>query len=272
MLVSRPRLVLALAAAAFLTLPAAASACPNIEGVKGFEGTATITYMATISGEYEPPASQYLEGISDIELEQKAVGLKLDLRHEGPRPVKTFHGITTPRTFLGPTSGGAIKLEDEWRDHTFGQELATATQVDKNGGKGGKGKAATSALTLLPRGHKLASLGCSYSLQVGYTVATEASAIPDEAGDELPLPDQPVVGVLAATPPEPLTGNFRLQGTATVPVGPESEVNRPKSGFYQVIDAGFTGDFDSLMTAAEKPWTQATITWDLKPRFGHKGK
>jgi hypothetical protein len=267
---SRQRLAVALTAAAFLVVPAAARACPNIEGVKGFEGTATITYTAEVSGEYEPSTSQYLVGTSDIGLEQKAVGLKLDLQHEGPRPIKSFHGITTPRSFLGPTTGGAIKWDDEWIDHTFGQELASATQVDKDGGKGGKGKAATSVLTLLPRGHKLVSLGCSYSLQIGYTVATEASAIPDEAGDELPLPDQPVVGVLAATPPEPLTGSFQLKGTATVPVGPEAEVNRAKSGFYQTIGAGFTGDFDSLMEAAEKPWTQATITWDLKPEFGHK--
>src|SRR6202012_884994 len=99
------------------------------------------------------------------------------------------------------------------------KELARPTQPGK-GPAGATGQPVASGVTLLPRGHGLSSLGCSYTLDIGYAVKTEASAIPDEAGDTLPLPDRPIVGVIADTPPTPLPSDLRLSGTATVPVGP----------------------------------------------------
>ncbi len=250
------------AAAILLAAPIAASACPSYAKVKSFSGTAGAYFAQTASGIYDPGPTS-LEGNATVSINHSAMGLRMKSLtpiHSKPDPLSP-----NSRGFSGPTSGGAISVNDTLVDDANGGVAAgsqEATGLPTGNGPLGSG----SIVQLGAVGYKGKPLGCKYQISVNYTVLTRIDTTPTPGGETLPIPPSSRMEFLTVSPPMPIPAGLHLSGKL-VPVDPTGS---NMTGYYQFREGAWEPALSSILGQSNTPFNTATFSWNLKPSFTKK--
>ena len=253
------------AAAILLAAPSAASACPSYAKVKSFSGTAGTYFAQTASGAYDPGPTS-LEGNATVSINQSAMGLRMKSLfpiHSNPDPLSP-----NSRGFSGPTSGGAISIDDTLVDDANGG-LAAGSQEATGLPTGNGPLGSVSIVQLGAVGYKGKPLGCKYQISVNYTVLTRIDTTPTPDGKTLPIPPSSRMEFLTVSPPMQIPAGLHLSGKLVpVPVEPVSNM----AGYYQFREGAWEAALGSILLENSEAFSPATLSWNLKPSFTKKHK
>jgi hypothetical protein len=256
----RVRFVVAICAsvAALGAIPAAASACPPLGGVKAFTGVAHLGFRAQASGSDEPGEPQY--GIETIDLSRSA-GLDIKLTHK----LVSRLGVVA---FTGTASGGTVTVNDTFDDSSdssahsaYNYQDPLSNQLPNFG---------TASLFLDPK-------KCKYQLTVSFGVRAQSSG-------EFQGSDS--VGGGATSQPKQIPASLNLgRSVELVQDHPDAYYTCPGDPLlsgkscYQ-FSGGFATDFMTLFqchssqavncSSSDGPVGTATFAWHLKPSYKKK--
>jgi hypothetical protein len=230
-------------------VPAGASACASLAGVKSFHGSAHMVFGAGAAG--EDPGSG---GIETVTLNRVATQLKLNLDTKEIGKKDTL--------FLGTVSGGTVSVGDSLNnsgDGFSGQESYDGAV------KPGLGSA------LLAIDHRKGT--CQYGLNVGYGVTTEFS------GDEEVKPPSEA-GATASSGRFGLPDSLKLSAGRPLPAYLDCPPDETEQVPCYVFSGGWTTDFGTLAechsveavncSSDTEPVGMATLSWSLSPTFAKK--
>lgn len=234
--------------AALIAMPAGASACASLAGVKAFNGHAHMGFDAQASGLNEPGQPQY--GTTTIHLQRSAGNIDIKLN----RKLVTRAGIVI---FSGKAGGGDVIINDtseDSNDHTKDSKL------HYNGPPHFAG-----AQLFLDQTH------CKYQLTVSFIV---------------PAQDRVAVHGIAYSNRDQIPGSLKLGSLGTLE-HPDAYYTCPGNPLmsgkacYQ-FGGGYATDFMTLFqchsvqaencNSKEGPTGMATFAWHLKPSYVKKKK
>jgi hypothetical protein len=220
-----------------LAAPAAASACPSVNRVQSFKGTASLSYQRTVT------ASDGHGGTETLTLNHTATGLSVAIGLVTP-------GIRPPY-WQGSASGGNVTVNDVFDDVSSNRTDTHGQQVANGPGAGIASLAFTSP-------------SCTYAVGAGAGIATVTTGSGPK--DLNGISDQVMSGSL------PLPANLDLSGSVTVPAFTDlnaSPNSTPSNGWYQFGGNSTWGAAMGSLTGAGVTQSvgPATFSWNLTPTF-----
>jgi hypothetical protein len=252
----RPRFAVAVYASvtALGAMPAAASACPSLAGVKSFHGHAHMAFDAQASGPDDP--SDPNSRTETVTLDRSLASLDIKLTHKDV----TRSGAVI---FHGKASGGAVSINDTFDEsgdssiHSLVHyEGGLRNQLPSFGG---------ATLFLYPK-------GCKYQLTVGFNLRAQSSGeIYGSSG----------VGGGAYSHTKHIPASLKLGGTAAPDAyyGCPYTLTTGSTSCYE-FSGGFATDFMTLFqchsaqavncSSSDGPVGVATFAWHLEPSFKKK--
>ena len=240
--------------------------CPSYANVKSYSGTAGTYFAQTASGAYDPGPTS-LEGNATVSINQSAMGLRMKSLtpiHSKPDPLSP-----NSRGFSGPTSGGAISVDDTLVDDANGG-VAAGSQEATGLPTGNGPLGSVSIVQLGAVGYKGKPLRCKYQISVNYTVLTRIDTTPTPDGETLPIPPSSRMEFLTVGPPMQIPAGLHLSGKL-VPV-PVEPTGSNMAGYYQFREGAWEPALSTFLLENSEPFSPATFSWNLKPSFTKKHK
>ncbi len=244
----RLTLGLGLSLAVGAVMPAGASACASLAGVKSFHGSAQMAFAVAATGE-DPGQG----GIETITLNRVATGLKVNLDEKDLGRKDTL--------FDGKVSGGNVSVADTFNntgDGFTGQETYNGPVTNDLPGYGA---------AFLAIDHRKST--CRYAVVIGYGATTEFS------GDEEVKPP-PTVGASASSGPVPIPDTLKLSDSRSLPAYLScADETIPEACFD--FGGGWMSEFATLALCHSveavncsndtEPVGTASFSWNLSPTF-----
>ncbi len=244
----RLTLGLGLSLAVCAAMPAGASACASLAGVKSFHGSAQMAFAVAATGE-DPGEG----GIETITLNRVATGLKVNLDDKDLGKKDTL--------FDGKVSGGNVSVGDTFNnsdDGFTGQETYNGPVTNSLPGYG-------SAFVTIDHRKNM----CRYAVVIGYGATTEFS------GDEEVKPP-PTVGATASSGPVPVPDSLQLSDSRSLPAYLSCANETVPEACFD-FGGGWMTEFATLAlchsveavncSSDTAPVGTASFSWNLSPTF-----